>query len=307
MKNTKTLKAFSLIELSIVILIIGVLVAAIVKGQNLFKSIQISTARSVTNSSSVNSITGLKLWLEPVMEKSVTSTSIASGGDTADYGALTAGSGSWNDIRVTVNTNKINLTAAGTVTYVEDGISGLPSLSFNGTNSAFTSTSAPLLAKDSTYSIAVVWRANTGGGSGGTLFSQGGTGTNSLADITLVASGLEFNSGANKTSSGVAVATNSAYVTIVTVNNDNTSNVTIYNNSNTGVNTPTTDGLTNDNTTLSLGSNNVAIGKSLITTPAQYFFSGLVSEVIVFDKVLSSSEIAEVSSYLGQKYSIKIN
>ena len=294
MKNTKTLKAFSLIELSIVILIIGVLVAAIVKGQNLFKSIQISTARSVTNSSSVNSITGLKLWLEPVMEKSVTSTSIASGGDTADYGALTAGSGSWNDIRVTVNTNKINLTAAGTVTYVEDGISGLPSLSFNGTNSAFTSTSAPLLAKDSTYSIAVVWRANTGGGSGGTLFSQGGTGTNSLADITLVASGLEFNSGANKTSSGVAVATNSAYVTI-------------YNNSNTGVNTPTTDGLTNDNTTLSLGSNNVAIGKSLITTPAQYFFSGLVSEVIVFDKVLSSSEIAEVSSYLGQKYSIKIN
>ena len=49
-------KAFSLIELAIVLLIIGVIIAGIFAGNFLIKKARISTARTLTNSSAVHSI-----------------------------------------------------------------------------------------------------------------------------------------------------------------------------------------------------------------------------------------------------------
>jgi len=51
--NSKIKTAFSLIELSIVILIIGILVAGVTQSSRLVRAIKLQTARSITNSSSI--------------------------------------------------------------------------------------------------------------------------------------------------------------------------------------------------------------------------------------------------------------
>ena len=63
-------KAFSLIELSIVILIIGILIAGVTQGSRLVSAMKLNTARTVTQSSEVNSITGVVTWLESTADKS---------------------------------------------------------------------------------------------------------------------------------------------------------------------------------------------------------------------------------------------
>ena len=40
---------------------------------------------------------------------------------------------------------------------------------------------------------------------------------------------------------------------------------------------------------------------------AQYYYSGHISEVIVFEGVLKIADRKEVESYLGKKYGIKVN
>ena len=57
-------KAFSLIELSIVILIVGILVAGVTSSSRLIKKMKLITAQNLTNSSPIHSIKGLALWLE---------------------------------------------------------------------------------------------------------------------------------------------------------------------------------------------------------------------------------------------------
>ncbi|MFM2200772.1 MAG: hypothetical protein RL769_827, partial [Pseudomonadota bacterium] len=68
--NYKSPKAFSLIELSIVILIIGILVAGVTQSSRLVKRIRLLTAQNITNSSPVPTIKDLALWYESTLERS---------------------------------------------------------------------------------------------------------------------------------------------------------------------------------------------------------------------------------------------
>lgn len=56
--------AFSLMELSIVIVIIGLLLAGVVGSKHILKKARINSAQSITRSSPLNSTVGNKLWLE---------------------------------------------------------------------------------------------------------------------------------------------------------------------------------------------------------------------------------------------------
>lgn len=62
-------KGFSLVELSIVILIIGVLIAGVSQGIDLLQDSRLAAARMLTQSSRVNSIKNLVTWLETTSEK----------------------------------------------------------------------------------------------------------------------------------------------------------------------------------------------------------------------------------------------
>ena len=63
-------KGFSLVETSIVLLIIGILIAGISRGIDLYADFKIQTAQKLTINSPVSRIEGLALWLETTLEKS---------------------------------------------------------------------------------------------------------------------------------------------------------------------------------------------------------------------------------------------
>jgi len=70
MKNYRKIKnAFSLIELSIVILIVGILVAGVTSSSRLIKRMKITVAQNLTQSSPVPSIKDLSVWYESSMDK----------------------------------------------------------------------------------------------------------------------------------------------------------------------------------------------------------------------------------------------
>ncbi len=134
----KMKKAFSLIELSIVILIIGIVVAGATQGNRLVMQMRLSAARAQTASSPVASITGLTLWLETTSEKSIIDS------ETANNAAVST----WYDINPQ-SISKTNVTQATTSAkplYVANGINGLPSLSFNG--AATQNLTASVLGRD---------------------------------------------------------------------------------------------------------------------------------------------------------------
>ncbi len=60
----KRQQAFSLIELSIVILVIGILIPGVMQGRELISKVHLQTARLLTTSSPVSSIKGLRAWYE---------------------------------------------------------------------------------------------------------------------------------------------------------------------------------------------------------------------------------------------------
>ena len=63
-------KAFSLVELSMVILIVGILIAGVSRGIDLYQDMRLATARSLTQNSRVNRIEDLTMWFESTSEQS---------------------------------------------------------------------------------------------------------------------------------------------------------------------------------------------------------------------------------------------
>jgi len=146
-KITNFKKGFSLIEISIVLLIIGILISGILVGQDMILDARIRSAQNLTKTSPVNKIPDLTLWLDVNAERSLITTT------TADRCFLKyinyqdlLGSETicgWRDINsqrsLGVNSSdkialSINATHPLTAmpTYVVNGIGGLPSLFFDG-------------------------------------------------------------------------------------------------------------------------------------------------------------------------------
>ena len=125
-------KAFSLIELSIVIVIIGIIIAGVTQGSRLVKQMKLSSARTQTQSSPISSIKNLELWLESTSEKSFDDA------ETEDGATVTT----WYDInpQSSVKNNATQATDANKPIYVSSAINGLPALSGNGTSTVLEST-----------------------------------------------------------------------------------------------------------------------------------------------------------------------
>jgi type II secretory pathway pseudopilin PulG len=68
--NTAKKVAFSLIELSVAILIIGLLLGGILGGADLIKDASLANAQKMTTNSEVGSIANLSLWLETTLPQS---------------------------------------------------------------------------------------------------------------------------------------------------------------------------------------------------------------------------------------------
>ncbi len=120
----KNKKAFSLIELSVVILIIGILVAGITQSSRLINQFRLSSARSITQSSPLHSIRNIYFWLDTTAEN-------AFDADVED-GSAVINFYDQNKQRPNQQVNFIQNTLTNRPTYVANGINNLPVLRFDG-------------------------------------------------------------------------------------------------------------------------------------------------------------------------------
>ena len=128
-RNYSKLRAFSLIELSITILVIGILIAGITSASRLVRTSKISKAQALTKSSPISSIDGIAMWLETTSEESF-------GKTFSDNETLSGNSGTdiWFDTNPLSNIKHNAKSAGVNPSYSIDGINSLPTLYFNGTS-----------------------------------------------------------------------------------------------------------------------------------------------------------------------------
>ena len=350
-KNLK--KGFSLIEISIVLLIIGILISGILVGQDLILDAKIKSAQNLTRTSPVNKIPDLTLWLDVNAEKSLITTATAnkcllkyvSYQDLLGNETICA----WQDINPQKSfvSDKIALSLNTThalnamPTYVVNGIGGLPSLYFDGsdylissipqsTSIANTILNVDLhsLLSSSEVSFFIVQQfegVSSSTSNTATLFhhSSGNFSIQNNHRVSITPSGgtasdeygpkITFVSGADSVLTTVKPTFSMTLPQVISVIRENSS-AKLYVNSTAQTitnNTPTTS-LDNSSLPISLGASitTTTTGTPPTTTTtssttANTFFKGKISEIIVFNRRISERERVQVENYLLQKYKIK--
>jgi len=293
MNTFKCNKAFSLIELSIVILIIGLLVAGVSKGSQIYNKIKLASARSLTNSSVVNSTKALELWLETTSANSFLEVS------PEDNESIN----NWFDINLQStfknNAEAFNNSQNRRPLYVKNKINGLPVLKFDGIDDCMISSvdirrlSIPNMTMFLVYERKLPIHNSRGGiigndpgwarffimnhsAIGGSIVSTGSTphrfdamGTADRPQILTYISRVGTTNG-----SSVAINRNLASTTY-------TENISI----------------TEQNLT-SIGSHNSATCDKNDNVE--------IGEIIIFRRALQNGEVNSIEDYLSQKWGIKL-
>jgi prepilin-type N-terminal cleavage/methylation domain-containing protein len=298
-KQVQKAKAFSLIEISFCLIVIAILAAAIFQSKNLVSTFRLNSAQSLTNSSPVNSIQGLVLWLEPTMPESFLQS------QTSDGVQITQ----WNDINNQASKKYFALaTASNGITYKEiSEIYLLPSIYFSGSTSSLLElsknesslSSTPILTPNNDFTFFVVSKLNAvsnsfasstiflNGNSAGWGFAIGGTTNSGKRQIKFLGAGATDNNSVSASSSTKAEIISATYL--------GSSQTTKLFTNGALENLTSSGGIISNNP-----SNNFYIGNSSAANPWQ----GYISEIIIFDRVLSDANRKLIEQYLGQKYGI---
>lgn len=276
-------RAFSLLELAVVLLVISLITAGIMKGLSIVKTSRLTAAKSLTTNSKINEIEGMIAWFEPTMNESFEAD------ETIDNSPISI----WHDISPeSIGSTRNSLTKAilnDDVVYRSLGINSLPSLQFT---------------QAGTLTLASFFQGSFNKFTIFTVFAP----TVTLGSTYLTV--LDAYSGAT---SNYAVAFNSSNLKITTLSSDTISKsftqsnpyaICVYFNgadSKAFVNAAetATANFTADNTSLY----GLTVGTDEIIANQ---FTGLISEIIIFNRIISDKERKSIMSYLGQKYKIEI-
>jgi prepilin-type N-terminal cleavage/methylation domain-containing protein len=281
-KNKETLplvkRAFSLVELSIVILVIGIFAAGIFTASGLIGKSQISTARSLTTSSPVNSITDLSMWLETSMEKSFLDSESREGESVS----------SWKDINSTSVTKIDALQSGGNKPVFSKEINDIYSVKFNGTTS-FMSFNANVL-NGTNYTIFIVEKR--GSSKSDNYFIGDSNITTANQNLVLgysLTNQVIHSQGSNSYTSNIS-SFSSAEARIFVFSHD----------SNLGKKTYINGVLANESSDTTPLSNitDLALGKN---------YEGNLGEIIIYTKALKNSDRQAIESYLGKKWNISVD
>lgn len=298
----KISKAYSLVELSIVILIIGVLVGGITEGTKLLKKSKLKTARALTSSSYAASVEDMVFWLDATAEGSLTNGSDSVKVQDGDRVK------SWTDINPQVRT-KIrfdNVTEPNAYPYyVSNGISGLPTVFFDGSADTSTGndlyTAASQFTNTSTFTVFIVLRPmqvtssfsyilfGFGGGSTGFAFLK----QNSPAAFQFVGKQT-----ASQVTSDESQALSHTISYVSTLIADGTNQI-IYRNGVSMDSDPSVIVPNDGTTSFRISCTNV--------NGVSNCFDGYISEIILYSRALETRERKAIERYLGQKYGIKVS
>ncbi len=310
-------KAFSLVELSVVILIIGILIAGITQSGRLIRQIKLSTARSVTASSDVSSMRDVTAWFEATTEGVFTD--INNNTDVENNATVKT----WRDVNPQKSTGDkptlTNLGSSGTEPkYISSGINGIPSVYFDGGDflGSIVAPTMPLISLDKTYSMFSVFRTDLGAATARSIITQIGDETTNtaqtFASIGFLANGNPgFITGADGATSwvkNIAISDQTDYIVgalvdFVSPASPNGTSVKLYVNSIDPVVSGTGFASKTAWASTEVLANKFSVGASVKSTTSD-FFKGMISEVIIFDRKLKDEEAQSVMKYLRKKYNI---
>ncbi|NBV06040.1 MAG: hypothetical protein EBS06_02240 [Proteobacteria bacterium] len=282
---TKNKAAFSLIELAVVVVIIGFLIIGVIGGSSLIRSSTINSARSFTVKSSITSITGLVAWYETSLNESLKRSESYQDQQISTWYDVSPGS-------IVAARNTLTTSASNALIYQEKGINDIPSLRFSSSGKLTLSSFYQGALTQST--VFLVFRPTSS--LGVTLLDSYSTG--STSSIGVSSTTIDLNAGSSVSTS---TASNSASFTI-----GNDYILAAYfsgSSSKAYANNVTTSA---GNASVSPGSNQLSgltIGTNKSGSSA---FTGLISEVIIFNRVLQIQERRDVFKYLSYKYKISV-
>jgi prepilin-type N-terminal cleavage/methylation domain-containing protein len=280
-------KAFSLIEISLVIVIIGILIAGISTGVDLFYDSKLATAQSLTKSAPVRRIDGLFTWIEATSPESFATT--PKDGDSI---GLIKDLGFKMDKVNFVQTGNNNLKPI----YKPRNLNDLPALYFDGSND--------FLVSEKSYTSSIFSNSQV------TIFMViKYVGANNIIavflkhELTSYRIGFEINDGKvrfdfpnpsrNATMNSSAVNKN-----IIITGISNKSNQKLYVNSILEVEI-----VNADNVYISNSSGGIYLGRNVSDQfPTNFNFG----ELIIYDRALTIKEMDLVTKYLSKKWGIKI-
>jgi prepilin-type N-terminal cleavage/methylation domain-containing protein len=282
----KNQKGFSLIELSIVLVIIGILTVAIIEGASMIGSARISSARDFTSKSPVRDISGLIAWYETSLINSLNTSETKEGGNISK----------WYDTNpASVITKKNTLTKApdSTVTYLIRGINNTPSLKFSGSGKisisdffqgSFQQATVFFVIKPSIISGTL------------TLFDSDSSG--STSSISIKSNAINLNAGNSvDTATGIYPANFSNGMTyIVAVYLAQSYSKAYLNNAYNQA----------GNVNIDAGSNQIKGATIGSNKSGGNYFNGLISEVIIYNRMLPINERKDVMRYLSGKYKVQV-
>ena len=275
-------RAFTLIELSVAIVIISILMAIAAKSANLLPAARLANARSITSKSVVPTIPGLVAWYESSSIDSFKTNEAVNNGQISE----------WRDISpnsIASQQNKLTRTASSAVTYVTSGIGKLPSVAFNGSGKlSLASFYQGNSAQNTIFIVAKPYAIGPG------IVATDSAVTPSTK-VTLNSAGIYADWGQSaQISDSSCCTTNTDYI------------IAFY------ANGSSSKGYINNASTMAGGStinpgagtlNGLTVGSSYDNTSS---FNGLISEVIVYSRPLKDYERKEVMRYLNKKYGIAV-
>ena len=293
--------AFSLIELSIVILIIGIIIAGVTQSSRLIKQFKLASARTQTQSGPVTSIKDLAAWFE--------TTSTASFIDSeAEDSALSGGSAIsyWYDINSTssIKRDASNATVIARPNYYANCINGLPCLRFDGNNDSLLFDGTFLIGVD--YTIFVVEQRRLGSANYFIGRSTSGSQNNAVDFGYFAATTFRFGQGSpvnfyTLTVANYSTPTAKLHTFVNSTIASNTPTFVYYMNGGTASTLSTVGGASTMGTLTAY--DNATIGSSN-TAGTPNYFTGDIGEIIFYSRALKIEERTSVEAYLLKKWGI---
>ena len=286
----KTSKAFAVIELSIIMMVVGILLLNESSDNKLIRNIRILSAQNVTRSSPINSMRGLVAWFETSLESSFQIN------ERLDENNISI----WvdNNPYLSFKKNLLQLQKPNSKPkYDETGINGIPALRFDGIDDYMAIPSFKFSSENLTIFLVgkrTSYSHYQGSISGFNSENSDDLGSGSLVafydqnNYTSIASGTNY-------SNVKGVGDNNPYILATIFNGKK--NVT-YVNGNIG---------TNSKGNPFFDFNKLFVGARYNINQPDSFFNGHIGEIIIFNRALNSEERKSIEYYLARKFSIKLD
>ncbi len=281
-------KAFSLVELAIVLTIILILITGIISAGQITQIARVVGARTITSESVVPNITGLIAWYETSVENSLISS------QKSDNSQIT----SWYDISpssIVNQRNTLTKSASSNTLLREDGINSIPSIEFDGKASSKITLSSFYQGSSPQNTIFIVFRPISDS-MPQTLIDSYSSGI--TTSVSILSNTINLNAGNSVYTSSTnqpSISYNGNYIMAVYFNGS--SSQAFVNNSENPAGGATINAGNNQMTGMTVGTD-----KS-----GEAGFTGLISEIIVYSRFLKSQERRDVFRYLSEKYKIVVS